>query len=527
MSLNYRTPAMLAALLAMTSQTVLADLVKSSPAEIRQELQYFEKDTKTYMTRRGMRHKGGSRRQVQQRATFEGRQGYRAYIQGYGATLRDALKVAKQKRSREEAKKVKEEFGPYNQANRLVEVTDANLASIDKKWTEGKVAVAPWSDTYWPIYAGVTSVRYAHENGNYVSGNWRDNRDYVYKNSCNPDDLSPAEKYDALMGIGLDSQYSLAREQAEEGSPYADPETGEGVETWMGICHGWAPAAYMQARPQKAVVVKAANGASLRFYPSDIKGLTSLLWANANIPDQGWTGRRCEDKNPQTDQIGRVQNGDCRDVNPGTWHLALTNEVGGKKRSFVLDATYSYEVWNQPIKSYSYTYFNPATQQVVEMTTADGKPNPNRLKQAAAPIGFSGDKFAQYRSSGAKYVVGVNMDLEYVVETNPTHAMTDSEEEDSTRTVSFMYDLELDAKGNIVGGEWYENDHPDFLWTPRAGQKAYSSAEKPLVGSSEVVSWDPRKLPVPSTLRKLAPNHNQRGKPLGLVVEKLIEASNK
>ena len=33
-------------------------------------------------------------------------------------------------------------------------------------------------------------------------------------------------------------------------------------------------------------------------------------------------------------------------------------------------------------------------------------------------------------------------------------------------TVQYYYDLELDEAGEIVGGEWYNNRHPDFLWTP-------------------------------------------------------------
>ena len=57
-------------------------------------------------------------------------------------------------------------------------------------------------------------------------------------------------------------------------------------------------------------------------------------------------------------------------------------------------------------------------------------------------------------------------ELEYLSETNPTHKKTDSEQYDHTVTVDYFYDLEIDKKGNIIGGEWYSNAHPDFLWTP-------------------------------------------------------------
>lgn len=38
---------------------------------------------------------------------------------------------------------------------------------------------------------------------------------------------------------------------------------------------------------------------------------------------------------------------------------------GWATASFVMDATLDYEVWNQPIISYQYKYFNPLTKQNV------------------------------------------------------------------------------------------------------------------------------------------------------------------
>ena len=44
----------------------------------------------------------------------------------------------------------------------------------------------------------------------------------------------------------------------------------------MGICHGWAPAAFMVQRPTKMVEVLAADGKTkIKFYPSDIKALAN------------------------------------------------------------------------------------------------------------------------------------------------------------------------------------------------------------------------------------------------------------
>src|SRR5262249_50319012 len=137
------------------------------------------------------------------------------------------------------------------------------------------------------------------------------------------------------------------------------------VETWMGICHGWSPAAFMIARPTNAITVVAADGKTpITFYPSDIKALSSQLWAN-NPADSRFIGGRCNVKKPKVDSVGRIIDQDCFDTNPGTWHLAVVNQIGIGKRSFVLDVTYDYEVWNQPARKYSYVYFNPQTLKPV------------------------------------------------------------------------------------------------------------------------------------------------------------------
>src|SRR5205814_1983988 len=167
--------------------------------------------------------------------------------------------------------------------------------------------------------------------------------------------------------------------------------------TWMGICHGWTPASFNIPRPRTKVLVKSADGKlSIPFYPADVRALSSVLWANADQPSR-FMGGRCNDKNPQQDPNGRIMSADCRDVNPASWHRAIVNSVGIAKRAFVLDVTWDYEVWNQPIYSYEYSYFNPQTNQPV-----------GTLKEATvARSAFTSDKFAKYRSPGTAFVVGI------------------------------------------------------------------------------------------------------------------------
>ena len=58
--------------------------------------------------------------------------------------------------------------------------------------------------------------------------------------------LSPSEKYDLLVG---DKNFTLTKAMWNEGLGYYNRNGS--VERWMGICHGWAIAAYMYPRQQR------------------------------------------------------------------------------------------------------------------------------------------------------------------------------------------------------------------------------------------------------------------------------------
>ncbi|HEX2573066.1 MAG TPA: hypothetical protein VH877_26195 [Polyangia bacterium] len=391
---------------------------------------------------------------------------------------------------------------------KLADIESANLRAA-------ALAETPWSDDYWALYTGCVAKRYA-DPGFPMSENWQTNFDYVRQHSLDAvlrsgdataiDQLSPAEKYDLLVGS---TTGALTQAMWNEGKWYQD-RSGK-VETWMGICHGWAPAAYMLPRPRKAVTVLAADGKTqLRFYPADIKALASLLWANAHTVAR-FVGGRSNDKNPATDSIGRPTSPAVFDNNPGTWHLSVVNQIGVAKRSFVMDATYDYEVWNQPIYAYRYTYFNPQSMRAV-----------NTLQEATvARAQFTKDRFRRYRSPQAALVTGISMYVQYIAETEPSHDTTNAPSEDRVVTVRYMYDLEQNAQGGILGGEWYTGTrHPDFLWTPPPGARALTPADSVATGT-----W-PQGQPVPQAWRAAALRVADRSLPLAKIVEELVRLAN-
>lgn len=383
-----------------------------------------------------------------------------------------------------------------------------NVYQLDVR--EGRTAVQPWSDYYWATYRAGVAYRYADSQFPAFAGadGWPQVREFFNVNLNTPinssselNRLSPAEKYDLLVG---DINKGLTRSQINNAENTYN-SFGR-IETWFGICHGWAAAAFMHQRPLNKVSVTLPNRMNLDFYPSDIKALSSLAWANSRRAPQLFAGGRCDVKNPQQDQNGRTIDPNCWDANPALWHATVVNRVGLDKKSFVFDVTYDYEVWNQPVVAYRMSYFNPANSQA----SSNIRDVMTYLPQ------MTNDKFRAYRSPSAQWVVGVIMDVDYAVETAPNQNSSDSSYNDGISTVQFVYDLEIDEKGNIVGGEWYQNAHPDFVWTPQQGSQ-------PLAGNESFnLYWDGR-APLNSQAQSEALSASRSGSPLNAIVIRLLQ----
>ncbi len=414
----------------------------------------------------------------------------------------------------------REAFAENDQADGFVDTFRyAGLRGMeDNGLMNARLKEQPWSDDYWAIYLGMLGKRYADPN--FPSSNdWKRNFDYIQSNSALQvlesgdadaiNRLSPSEKYDILIG---DSNMSLTQKMWDEGKRYY-ARSGY-VETWMGLCHGWAPAAYMLPRPTGTATVLAADGRTfIKFYPSDIKALATLLWAKVRTKSN-FIGGRCNQKKPATDpQTGRILSKQCFDTNPGTWHLAIVNQIGASQRSMVLDATYDYEVWNQPLVSYKYRYFNPQ-----RMVYSRSLPEAAVLKTS-----FNNDRFIKYRNPETDSIVGIAMDASYIVETQPRHSSTDSAGNDKVQTVRYYYDLELDLAGNIIGGEWYQNAHPDFLWTPVKESRALTYWENRYGLSGD---WRSEESLEDQWKQVASMTSGYLKAPLTGIVERLIEFSN-
>ena len=313
---------------------------------------------------------------------------------------------------------LQEEWDRINDPLRLGQGWMRNFSQLP---VTGQLARKPWSDSYWPSRAGGIADR------------WRDYTADAFAYDFYSVDqlrglsphalslLSPAEKFDILRG---QYDYPLAQSERQRTSPDA--------EGWEGLCHGWASAALSYPEPQ-ATLVTSADGIAIPFGAADIKALLTYWDGEMSWGTSRGLGGRCNiDLDAHPDDASRPE---CRDTNAGAFHVILANKIGLRQEGFVADVTRSLQVWNQPI-------FGFDTKVLGERAPSPG----------AAP--------------DAVREVEVETRMSYTVETR-ARWRADREENPgpSVREATYRYVVELNAQGDIVGGEWMTEERPDFLWT--------------------------------------------------------------
>jgi len=272
----------------------------------------------------------------------------------------------------------------------------------------GKLDYTPWSETYWPSKQGSINLRWNQpkpEGFKYSSPS----RDEVM--SMSRDELArlaPSEKYDIYMGR---YDYPLKQEVSGIATPTA--------KWWSGICDGWSLAA-LQYKEPKAVDRVNPDGVVVPFGASDVKGLMSYAAARHFQVDARQVGARCTG-------VGKIfGNPACSDINAGALHVVLANQLGIKKQGFVSEIDPGPQIWNQATYGFESKIIGSASSGVRVQSTV-----------------YYTDELDQ---SSWEPVVGTKNFKEGKLELD--------------------YILELDASGNIVGGSYINDKHPDFVWLP-------------------------------------------------------------
>ncbi|MCM2348588.1 MAG: hypothetical protein NDI69_01120 [Bacteriovoracaceae bacterium] len=385
---------------------------------------------------------------------------------------------------------------------------------------QANTKIQPWGGPYWALHQGMIANNYQDKDYNAFifsprkSFGWKKNVRDAKKRALKVHpkiyeldekdlaELAPSEKYDILLG---DTSFDLTRRiwdytekwgnekkwgflsAIEIPDDYRIPKANDLMALWEGICHGWAVAAGHSHRPENTVWVTLPNKKKMPFYPNDIKALVSLMWANSTIQSNViFEGNRCNKKFPDKDKYGRYIDTEldrddttltprCADVHPAIFHLSMINLLGVEGRSFVVDKTAEAAIANQPVSGYELYYYNPKNGEE------------GTLKSAVVSVDEYGDKdpFKKSRNPETAYIVGVNVVLKYVDWEYPRVAETNSAQDDKISDFDFNYDLELNAQGDVIGGQWRvskksrrrnfigKTNQPDFFWVVPRDWKNY------------------------------------------------------
>ncbi|MDQ3335613.1 MAG: proprotein convertase P-domain-containing protein [Myxococcota bacterium] len=319
----------------------------------------------------------------------------------------------------------------------------------------GRVPVA-WADTYWPTYNGSHNARWQGS----TSKSPLEKYDQAFNNAQGCATM-PANITGAGSKAAWDTYYGCAgpatKWQSKEFQGGGDMHDGidndgdgvtddrgpngdvDGIATWWGTCHAWAPASLVVPEPQKAVTV---NG--VKFEVADVKALVQNAYDSTAAV---MLGGRCNSKEIMHSVTGSA-NDACSDLNPGGLHVIMTNFLGVAQLPLVEDRTANYEVWNQPVVGYEVTQQNEVTAKV-----------------ANTCVGATGDTWKY--NTAAKKLFDVKMTVKYVTEGDAEARPLGFA--NFTRTDNYHYILELNSVGKIIGGRYCTdstNSHVDFLWSP-------------------------------------------------------------
>lgn len=276
-----------------------------------------------------------------------------------------------------------------------------------------------WSGNYWPMRKGNINYRWnspRHETFGYDSPT----QDEVIKMSQEEIAvLSPSEKFDLYMGR---YDYPLKKEVYT----YAHPD----AKSWEGICNGWSPATINHNEPTPKTV-RNRSGVIIPFGSSDIKALISYYYAFIHkAQTTGQMGRRCP--------AGRWFNWDedCKDdLDAGEFHVFLTNKLGKRSESFLVDIERYKEVWNHPAISYE--------------SEIEKEENPSR-----------------HDPEGTAKVIKMKTRVTYLngQRTNSWEPVLGTPAQSYSKR-EYTYELYLNEKNDVMSGKWTSKDRPDFLWT--------------------------------------------------------------
>lgn len=292
---------------------------------------------------------------------------------------------------------------------------------------EGKVADEDklWSGDFWPLNKGSINLRWnalIQDGFSYVSPT----REEIFVMTVDVmNTLSPAEKFDILMG-----RYDFPLKTEVAASARMD------AEEWEGLENGWAAASMNHVEP-KGKTLRNPDGLPVPFGSSDIKAILSYYYANVHKEKIDRTmGMKCELKNGWLNTNAKCKNR----LDAGSFHVMLTNKVGLQKRPFFVDVERYQEIWNHPVVAYT---------AKIENTDPPGA---DATHGAASSVLFK---------TTITYI-----DRARINSMNPVLGTEDQ----VAKQLTYTYKVYTNYQGDVIGGKWMSSERPDFVWMMKGTQ---------------------------------------------------------
>lgn len=251
---------------------------------------------------------------------------------------------------------------------------------------------------------------------------------------------------------------------------------------WEGICHGWAQAAINYPEPDQVTVTN-PDGIKVPFGSSDVKALLAFHEAYNFRGGNSWAflGKRCkvagkvpgegDDRDSYTEfPAPEFRNSDdCRDVNAGAFHVVITNMIGIHGAGFVADIDRFNDVWNQPVTAYNTSY--DKDEEVRPEDRAFGIARRIRVRTRMT----YGEELKFYTPELA--ATGIQNFVSKLPVTGTIHQ--------EFRHKDYEYIVELNDRGDVIGGEWVSETRPDFLWHYSRAKK-FKNSPMPVSGLEKI-----------------------------------------
>ena len=241
-----------------------------------------------------------------------------------------------------------EAWGSSDNPNGFASNLEYRIANLP---LSGQATKIPWAATYWPTFED--NINYRWDGAGSTSAPAKFAQAFGLNPTTVENAVSSEHGIDSMTWAKSCTTASQCDSTLGETCAKRTGQTsGRCIPTWFGICHAWAPASIIEPEPINPVTI---NGVT--FKVNDIKALVELSY---NSTDTKFVSLRCEaGSDPHTteafDNYGRPTGSDCRDTNPGTYHVILANFLGKQKQAFAEDRVADHQVWNQPVRGFRVT----------------------------------------------------------------------------------------------------------------------------------------------------------------------------